>query len=64
MLAGRKALPLLIGAAILTSLAAVLEGFWSPMDLSPTIKFTAGGMCWLLVAVFLMFSGRRQPDAP
>ena len=63
VLAGRQALPLLIGAAVLTSLAAVLEGFWSPTDLSPTIKFTAGGMCWLLVAAFLLFSGRRQTDA-
>lgn len=63
VLAGRKALPLLIGAAALTSIAAVIEGFWSPLDLSPVMKFTAGGLCWLLVAVFLLFSGRRQADA-
>lgn len=63
VLAGRKSLPLLIGAAILTSLAAVLEAFWSPLDLPPTIKFTAGAVCWLLVASFLLFSGRRQADA-
>lgn len=61
--AGRKALPLLTGAAVLTSIAAVLEGFWSPLDLPPLIKFTAGGVCWLLVAAFLLFSGRRQTDA-
>ncbi len=63
VLAGRKALPLLVGAAVMTSLAAVLEGFWSPMDLPPTIKFAAGGMCWLAVACFLLFSGRRQSNA-
>jgi len=63
VLAGRKALPLLVGATVLTSIAAVLEGFWSPMDLPLLIKFTAGGMCWLLVAMFLLFSGRRQTDA-
>jgi len=63
VLAGRKALPLLIGAAILTSIAAVLEGFWSPLDLPPVMKFSAGGVCWLIVAAFLMFSGRRQADA-
>jgi len=62
VLAGRKALPLLTGAAVLTSIAAVLEGFWSPLDLPPTIKFAAGGMCWLAVACFLLFSGRRQSD--
>lgn len=60
VVAGRKALPLLIGAAVMTSLAAVLEGFWSPLDLPPLIKFTAGGLCWVAVAVFLMFSGRRR----
>lgn len=63
VLAGRKALPLLVGAALLTSIAAVLEGFWSPLNLPPAIKFAAGGMCWLLLALFLMFSGRRQADA-
>jgi uncharacterized membrane protein SpoIIM required for sporulation len=63
VLAGRKALPLLIGAAILTSLAAVLEGFWSPLDLPLSVKFASGGMCWVLVASFLLFSGRRSGDA-
>ncbi|WP_395747509.1 stage II sporulation protein M [Prosthecobacter sp.] len=63
VLAGRRAMPLLIGAAVLTSIAAVLEGFWSPMDLPPTIKFATGGLCWVAVAAFLMFSGRRQTDA-
>lgn len=60
VLAGRKALPLLAGAAVMTSLAAVLEGFWSPLDLPAAIKFTAGGLCWVLVAAFLMFGGRER----
>ncbi|WP_395740822.1 stage II sporulation protein M [Prosthecobacter sp.] len=63
VLAGRKAMPLLIGAAVLTSLAAVLEGFWSPMDYPLPIKFGVGTLCWIAVAAFLMFSGRRQTDA-
>lgn len=63
VLAGRKALPLLIGAAVMTSLAAVLEGFWSPLEMAPVFKFTAGGLCWVLVAAFLMFSGRENRAA-
>lgn len=63
VLAGRKALPLLIGAAIMTSVAAVLEGFWSPLDLPPPIKFGAGALCWVVVAVFLIFSGRERKAA-
>lgn len=62
VLAGRKALPLLAGATLLTSLAAVLEGFWSPLDLPPVIKFTVGGVCWVLVALFLLLGGRRRAD--
>ncbi|MEZ5384607.1 MAG: stage II sporulation protein M [Prosthecobacter sp.] len=60
VLAGRKALPLLTGAAVLTSLAAVLEGFWSPLDLGATVKFSAGALCWVAVASFLFFSGRER----
>ncbi|MBE2285364.1 MAG: stage II sporulation protein M [Prosthecobacter sp.] len=63
VLAGRKALPLLVGAAVLTSIAAVLEAFWSPLNLPPVMKFTAGGLCWVVLAVFLIFSGRGQADA-
>lgn len=63
VLAGRKALPLLIGAASLTSFAAVIEGFWSAQDFPPMVKYTFGIVNWLLLAAFLMFSGRRQAHA-
>lgn len=60
VLAGRKALPLVIGAAVMISIAAVIEGFWSPLNLPPVMKFSAGGLCWLLLAAFLLFSGRER----
>jgi len=60
VLAGRKALPLLAGAAVLTSLAAVLEGFWSPMDYHPSVKFSVGALCWVAVGAFLFLSGRER----
>ena len=63
VLAGRKAMPLLVGAAIMTFSAAIIEGFWSAREFPAVIKYTFGGMCWVLVAAFLLFSGRRQTDA-
>lgn len=63
VLAGRKALPLLIGAAVLTCFAAVIEGFWSAQKFAPAIKYTFGIINWLLVGAFLLFSGRRQANA-
>lgn len=60
VLAGRKAMPLIVGAAIFTSIAAVLEGFWSPLNFTPAIKFGVGGLCWLSVAAFLALSGRGR----
>ncbi len=63
VLAGRKALPLLIGAATLTCIAAVIEGFWSAQNFAPAIKYTFGAINWLLLAAFLFFSGRGQAHA-
>ena len=63
VLAGRKAMPLLVGATIMTFSAAIVEGFWSARELPAAMKYTFGGMCWLLVAAFLLLSGRRQTDA-
>ena len=60
VLSGRKALPLLTGAAVLTSLAAVLEGFWSPLDLGAPVKFSVGALCWLAVGGFLFLGGRER----
>lgn len=63
VLAGRQALPMMIGAAMMTCFAAVIEGFWSPRQLAPFIKYSFGIVQWLLVAAFLIFSGRRRAHA-
>ena len=59
VLAGRRALPLIIGAAVMTTLAAVIEGFWSPRQFSPLIKHSFGAVQWAIIAAFFLFAGRR-----
>ncbi len=63
VIAGRRALPLIIGAAVMTTLAAVIEGFWSPHQFTPLIKYTFGIVQFLLVAAFFMFAGRSRHAA-
>ncbi|MDN3575412.1 stage II sporulation protein M [Chitinimonas viridis] len=62
--ASRHIFPVLVGAALLTALAAFFEGFWSASSLiPPTTKFIVGGICWALVIGFFVFAGRGQHEA-
>jgi uncharacterized membrane protein SpoIIM required for sporulation len=61
--AGKRALPLLYGGSIMIFLAAFVEGFWSASHASPTAKYAVGIGLWVLLAVYLIFSGKRSADA-
>lgn len=61
--AAERAFPILIGAALLVVAAAFIEGFWSPLDFPPLVKYAFGIALLLLTAVYLIFSGRR-PSVP
>ena len=61
--AGKKALPLIYGAALLTTLAAVVEGFWSAQALPSPVKYAFGITCWVLHAVYFLLAGRRGAHA-
>lgn len=58
--AGRRALVLLYGAAILTFLAAIIEGFWSPLMLPLSIKHGFGLVLTSLLLLYLLGAGRRK----
>jgi len=47
------------GAAILTFLAACVEGFWSGHPYPPAVKYTVGITLWILTLGYL-FSGKKQ----
>ncbi len=56
--AGKQSLPLIFGAALMTLLAAAIEGFWSAQALPPMLKYTVGGLNWVLCVLYFIFAGR------
>jgi uncharacterized membrane protein SpoIIM required for sporulation len=58
VLGGRRALLLILGACIMTSFAAVIEGFWSANPMAPWIKYTFGAVIWSATIAYLGFCGR------
>jgi len=56
--AGKRALPLIYGAAIMTTCAACIEGFWSGRPLPADWKYGAGIVLWILHALYFLFAGR------
>lgn len=61
--ASKDALPLIYGAALLTTLAAVIEGFWSAQAIPSGVKYAFGIMGWALCAVYFLLAGRRGGNA-
>ena len=56
--AGRDGLPLLIGGACMTALAAVVEGFWSAEPFPTNVKYAVGIAFWVLHGLYFVFVGR------
>lgn len=61
--AGRDGVPLLIGGALMTVLAAVVEGFWSAQSMSSSVKYGVGISFWILHAIYFSRAGRRTHGA-
>ena len=57
--ASKQALPLIYGAALLTTLAAVIEGFWSAQRFPAGAKYAFGIGGWILLAGYFLLAGRR-----
>ena len=55
----KHSLVILGGAAILTFLAAIIEGFWSAHPNPAALKFTVGGILWVVTLIYI-FSGRKE----
>lgn len=55
----KQAFPLVIATFLLLLIAAFIEAFWSSSaEISTTLKFVVGGLCWLLVCLYLTFAGK------
>ncbi len=58
MESGKAGLPLILGACVLTFVAAIIEGFWSAELVPVDIKYWVGYIGWFLLAVYFLFAGK------
>jgi uncharacterized membrane protein SpoIIM required for sporulation len=64
---GRVALMIMMGAAVMFFIAALIEAFWSPLNLAdPWPKYAVGGFMWIVVLAYFGFAGRGggRPAGP
>jgi len=55
---GLESLKLALGAGAMLAIAALLEGYFSPLPILPIFKYIVGSCLWLLVISYLSFAGR------
>lgn len=58
-----EALQILLGAALMTALAAVIEAFWSAQPLPLPVKAVFAAVNWIAVPAYLCFFGRDHHAA-
>jgi uncharacterized membrane protein SpoIIM required for sporulation len=61
--AGKDAVVLVSGAAVMLFLAAAIEGFWSASSMPSIVKRITGVVMFLIVVLFLAVVGRGKPHA-
>jgi uncharacterized membrane protein SpoIIM required for sporulation len=57
---GLEAIQIAGGAAAMLVVAAVIEGFWSPSAIPSFVKYSVGGLLWVVVIVYLATAGRWE----
>lgn len=61
MITSRKIFPVVVGAAILTFVAAFFEAFWSASTTIPaSVKYTVAAICWSAVFSYFALVGRGK----
>lgn len=61
---GREAVRLLVGTAPILVIAGLVEGFFSPMQYDPALKFGVAGLFGILLAAYLLWGGREEAKSP
>jgi uncharacterized membrane protein SpoIIM required for sporulation len=61
--AGRSALTLVVGAAVMLLVAALVEGFWSASSAADPVKWAVAALNTLLCLGYLAFAGRGARSA-
>lgn len=57
---GKESLLLALGAGIMLFLAALVEGYFSPLPIWSGWKYVAGSLLWLLVILYFTLAGRER----
>jgi uncharacterized membrane protein SpoIIM required for sporulation len=58
--AGKTALPLVAGAALMDVIAASIEAFWSSRHTLPQeLRYGAGAALWVLLSLYFVLAGRK-----
>ena len=59
--AGKTALPIIAGAALMLVIAAAIEAFWSSRHEFPlALRYASGAAAWVFVTLYLIFAGRER----
>ena len=59
--AGKTALPIISGAALMLFIAACIEAFWSSRhEFPPGLRYGSGVFCWVLLLFYFLLSGRKN----
>lgn len=57
---GLDAIKLAAGAGFMLVIAAIIEGYWSPLPIAPMIKYVVGATLWFVVFAYLAFAGTER----
>lgn len=57
---GMDSVKLAAGAGCMLAVAALIEGYFSPMPIAHWFKYVVGTLMWILVFVYLVFAGREK----
>jgi len=58
--AALEALQLVMGAALMLTVAAFIEAFWSSSTPDAQVKYSVAALLWLFVILYLSFMGRAR----
>ena len=60
---GFEAVQIACGAAAMLMVAALIEAFWSPSPIPNLVKYSVGGLLWVLVFVYLTTAGLWERES-
>ncbi len=60
---GTESLKLALGAGVMLFIAAMIEGYFSPLAIAPVFKYLMGTICWLAVIAYFTMAGRERTAA-